>query len=666
MEMTSYEEEIDFIKLNLEDALIDIHQSGLVPDQLNDQYSIQDIQTDLHQLETYYKKGQLYEMLIMIPKFRMLKAIPPELHFLFGMTFFGLGRIKPALRSITLSIELQFIPEKKRMFLLHLQYIFMKLNMEDRGLKCAGEIMETSKAELFENSTHDFINSRDRFLYDQDCLKKLLNKSDNITQSFEPHFQALHLQAESIINMGGVIVDNSLGKLCMKINQDLLFVYSNLMDWMNERTQIQAMESTSLILFNSILSLCPLYLFKDIIKGEKFLASYLNNQLSYAVINLEHLNYNLEPVTLISRLRKLKGTRETWSMVELMVIHKTILGFIPYYKQDYQQAEKEFEWVHKFLIKLDEYLIIPPDNNILTPKTAQIILIYIGYCKSYSPTVHLKSNLVKYLTTSATSLNESLDNEEENPDQDGFNIQSKVHITYALISEQLAKLESKSIIIEDEYGGEKCALQYDKRRLLSSVYNYIQNLSYVYDDDYMIVPIYDRILWCLLMIGGVHLRTLYFFYMLRNHYLIKSDCHYIYPTNNDDYRLINHENILNNYENAWDIIDKICSVVVTTKVEETNDIWSSIHGNVLLIPQVYELSNRLVLLSESYEIKNDDKQYIESTSGQIAPKTKSCLKKSVSQDFADTIDESKELIKTWVNSFKLQHKSIPDIVSTLI
>ncbi|KAK6201279.1 uncharacterized protein RJT21DRAFT_113912 [Scheffersomyces amazonensis] len=650
---------IDYLKLNLIDVVLEIQKGGIFP--LSDQnlYTRKDIESKLNDVLAYYKDGKLFEILTVIPYFQNLVSIPPSLRFIFALTLYRLGRMKPALREMALAIELEFVPDKKHMYISHLQSMFISANKRDNAMMCSGEIMIESQAELMEND-YQVDTNISNMLMELHTTQSSLLKSPTVPSDdyFKYGILTMHQQVDMFLQANGTLPDRSLGKLCKEVRSNLSKVVDDLQNSDLSADDV-GLTTTSELVFESILSFPPIYLFEDLMDKEGSLKAFLNFHMPF----YEKIHYSVKPSLLISRLKKWK-VRDVWSIAEVMVVHKTIMGFLQYYREDYDKAETMLSWVYNFLIKIEESFDTPFYSSILSVRNSQIMLIFIGYCK-VNKQQHSKEKLSSFLTTLATSLNEII---EEESSASSSLVLCNLYNVYGLVSERLSYLEGKTIAIDDGMGNSSEATYYERKRLICSIKNYIQSVSEVYEDDTIIVSFYDRILWCILLAGGIHIKTLHFFTLLRNHYYITSSYQYLYNVLDKEGWFFQDKDKRNlgYYENGWDIIEKVNAVMETPEVKNIPNIWSSEHGNVLLIPQIYEQNKRLVLLNDSYEIINEEKQFIESVNNHIEPKHKSCLKKSVSQDFSETIIESRSMILTWFESHRSKNKSIPNVVQSFI
>lgn len=302
-----------------------------------------------------------------------------------------------------------------------------------------------------------------------------------------------------------------------------------------------------------------------------------------------------------------------------LIKHKIVLGFIDYHKKRYSEAFTSFSWVSPVI---GYYRKMGNDSELL--KTLDIaVMIYTTQCCSFINHPMLRDSFSMMVNWDGFG-----------SDELEAGIMGKFFASCGLFYERAAISQATQA-----QTGEGLAMRLHKSHLNEMLRKYILATTCMHQDDPGLVSVYDRILWGLLLYGNIHLQTLWFFLTMKNQKALDLDYSPLHVCSDHDYRVFHTNELLEKYDNAWDMIDRSYDMRVHLNISDAES-WNKEHGNMFLIPPICVKENHLVVLED-------------------APK--SILKKD-NDEYDTDIDYSMELIELWKNSYAAYNGEIPEII----
>ena len=380
----------------------------------------------------------------------------------------------------------------------------------------------------------------------------------------------------------------------------------------------------------AITFLPPCQFFLQLFEHEELLLDYMNQDIT----NHPEVDYSIS-VKRFKRVMKAWSSQKSSSdLYHLLIKHKIILGYLDFYKKKYSEAFTTFVWISSAVKDLRKIYTDPK-----LPKTIDIVvLIYATQCCSFVNQQRLaKQRLEKTFSMMVLQ-------DEFSIDDINAGIMGKFFVTCGLVYEKMAYSHASEIIETMDPDNIQTYLKLLKPHLNEMIRKYIIATTCMNQDDPSLMFVYDRVLWGLLVYGGIHLQTLWFFLALKNHKSLELDYAPLHLCPEHDYRLFDSNESLAKYDNAWEIIDRSYDLRHDIDISELS--WDKSHGNMFLIPQIYVQGDLLVFHDEP--LKSDIK-------------IKSCLKRDKTPDFENDIEFSMELIRMWKKSYKEHTGEIPDV-----
>ncbi|KAK6457016.1 uncharacterized protein RJT20DRAFT_127144 [Scheffersomyces xylosifermentans] len=606
------------------------------------------------QVALLYKNHNYMEILTLMPSLNTNIALPPAIHLMLSTSLFRLGRIGGGLREMSLAIELESSSARREKYIRSLVGFFRSIGMQEQACACFNEIIEMAKTTALVNQGSEANGNDTQLATYEASMEQLFMDSPNENMADMAAKSGLVEQAEKYLAANGSIATISFGSDCLAVNSMLTTAKVQLDEWNSSPERTILIDPLSYLL-EAYKFHAPLSLFDGIYSDFEKLERFMGGE----ICKHPEIDYEMDPKKL-ARKFKAWGIRQDCgirTLCCLLIKHKVVWGHIEYYKKNYAGAIVHFTWVFKLLKRLERRLLmVVSSTGCLSVETKQTVLLYI--CHSYCCDEYYSHFKLPYIITQMVSENTIPGNQH--------GLLSKFFTFCGYTYEKLAFYEAQSVNIEAE-GITTTGLKLKQVHLTEMIRKYILAASTRLSDDPSVIWIYDRIIWGILMHGGVHLRTLWFFIVLRNYFFIEFDFGCFQLSSFHDYRQFEDEKILDRYENGWELVDRCKDLCNDLNRVSNQNVWDASAGNTYLIPQIYEQDNKFILLSDFYDDTLDIKSFVYTSRTSIKPKIKSCLKKVTGspKTYHDNIKVSKEFITLWCESYYETHGNIPSIIEDL-
>lgn len=628
-----------------------------------------------------------YGVLARMSSVRKSAMVPPLVHFLLGCTLFNLGRVGGALREVSLAIELQPSLEKREQYIRTLARYLYSLGMTEKTIACFGEIISMSNFQEGQkglqspsrssfhsteipsitnndssvdkcsagyrksnHTTHPSSRSRsDRPSSSVSC--DILCEIEDILLTSPkplPPVEDLHIQAMKFVRAGGRLSDNSLGAVCMAANLLLEKIEGYLQRFTEETnlTRVQLSASIVSTMFDTITLMAPEVVFKGFFENY---GGILLQVIEFTENLHPEVNYaDSSPKGLVKQL-KIWGNRECNSVVSISstaIKLRMILGFRHFYRTDYFEAAKDFDWCTKFLPYLYRKVHLGSDDAAFTPKTKIIATIFSLECYLFSRAPQPKLSRVFSDMIVAYS---------DNPTS---NLRKNVILSSGKYFEELARLEVYGIEVEGQ-----ALVRLNRGNLEEMLSKYILCTVNMLPGDPGVIYVFDRIIWGVMMCGGIHLYTLWFFMVLKDHYFIEFDFGSVNLTLEHDYRIFQDCGVMEQYENGWDLVDGTYELSKLLNTSDGGVCWDPDRMEDFSLPVLFEQKtpSRLVI----YDGIDEEDDYYFADLYHLRARRKSALKKKRTMaDYEQNLNFSKRLVRLWLEACIEVHgvKSIPFVV----
>lgn len=550
-------------------------------------------------------EGKFYDLLILSPSISELESIPSRL--IMALTLYQLGRIDSAIRELAVTVELA---------------------QDER---------------------------------DRKIIIKYLQKVMELRSMTEPNIQPIHTQVEKYILRNGHIDDYSVSRLCSTTKGLCDTVLQDLLNYQSTKSKNKKFTKGLLNkLFLAIKHFVPLYVYDDLLKHRTLIDLYINEEIS-CYPEIDYVNGStktiLELVSRILSLKKLSSKNVPLSICGLVIKHQIIRGFLAYLENDFEVATEIFLWLVNFfeetsieLFNRDEYL---------SGVTERLVGILLGAC-------HLMKPLMEYNVSPLSILiNIAQTSEKMNLISEYVSGRlSHYFIVTGGLYERLSFEEGVKIQVNDNIE----ALRLSPERLDDTLRKYIIATSIAANDDHSVINIYQRILWGLLMYGGIHLETFWFFKFIRDFIFLKLEFSPIVLPDiivhtEVEFNPHNIGDIFEKYENGLELLENIYGIKKSIYKDRSMLLSNDPNDDCyFLIPQVFHFENQLIFSDQYYDevIQNiSSRDFVLSSTNNLTPKRKVKIKLG-NDRVQEKINISRELMGLWLDSFQQYHGRVPD------
>lgn len=578
-------------------------------------------------------------------QYNYVPGIPGKTRIIIGSTLFRLGRVKPALREIMVTIELEPRERVRKSYLGVLALVVSDMDKKEDAIACLGEVIDLMKRHT--EKQEDLQELKSFVLSSEKELAGVESINENCANIWEvPEVSAQLTQFEKLNKR--FPVDTFTGQcqvIFTKINQS----WEMLGKWKDcggHHLDFNEEEKLPLILIQeAILLLGPIIVYNSLLQFEPLILDYLDyaqkNSHNFPPSLKRSSSFKFAMQHLVTK-KQLLSHNKTWLQCTI------VRAFLDVLHEDYSAASSKLQ------VAANAFDSLYSQKGVLT-RNIHVLLIK---CKFY-----IEGNNKRHLDKLADELLKL------SPIK---NVQStgKIFILLGMIKQKLAILDANQITIHKPQNsttvqGSKLLDKYSKEAITA----YISGVCSLYDDDQYIPIIYDRILFLLLLIGGIHFNAFMFFRNLRDYFTVKANYHYL---------AISYDSDLDKYGNLFNIIRDISKLyeIQKNKLTSTLKWWeeSTVVGNSdYFLPQVYlgekdalYMSNKIYhsphekvfTCDNSQEQKDWGRGYL------LVPMKKSNLKIPHTY-YKQRLDLSRSLIRSWYDSYKEIHGSIPVVIQML-
>lgn len=430
----------------------------------------------------------------------------------------------------------------------------------------------------------------------------------------------IHQQMLKFLNAGGDVNRFFLGNICLKAYKSI--------------TEINKTKDCLRLLFHTILNFPSFYVFSN--------------------LDQNHVTNCLQKDTKVCHT--LGTPRQTYiEMSEhpiscgLIVRHRFIEGFLAFLKQQYKESSRLFIWVISFITIVTRNFQTF-QNQYFSGLAKRTALIYL--CKS----IELGSITVspEMLKNILSKLSSGIGVHETS--EFGENHLNEHFISMGIVLEKLAINKSKEYHVNDLE-----LKSYDSVYIHEMLRKYILATVYKAEDDSTVLEMYDKILLGLLLFGGIHLLTVWFYESLKNYFMIKCETAPIHITSKDNYPAFSNDMT---YVNCQEILNKIHTLGLQLTNEEKDHIWDLEGGDLVLLPNALVCGNTMIL---STQFHNVDSFYFKESNfdiqdGNLVLKIKGQCKIPIPM-LRHHYELSRELIDLWLNAYESLHGFIPECLN---
>lgn len=467
-------------------------------------------------------------------------------------------------------------------------------------------------------------------------------------------------QAQQYLDSNGNLDHYSLGRLCISTKAQIDEAIAVLQSW-NKMSLIKGRRNPIQLIFNEIMKLAPLYLYQILKEHESLIRKYLayefqattgidsNGEVELMLITLDDYS-TLFPNAAVS----------TYVMV---INHKVVLGYLQFLDHNYLNAIAHFEWVLNFFdAKLKRLNFIKEKTTSLSSVTQSVITVLLCRCYDFGgiPCDNKRLNELFLSFVNATRI--------RSKSEYLCGRLSIYFVSFGILHEFGAINEASKVVIEnDRREVVTIAYRLEQNNLEEMIRKYILAVTNKAHDDPSTNILYDRIIWGILLCGGIHLKTLWFFILLKNYFFVEADFGPLHIFPDLGYKIFATDDILSQYENAWELIDKVYNLYTTLSSAEKSTIWDPENGNLFLTPQIFDAGDKLLLTDLFYDenLRNTSPSFILDSQYQLRQKLKGHIKLQ-GRIISDRIELSKDLISLWYNNYEECHGSVPSIVADFL
>ncbi|GMM37053.1 hypothetical protein DASC09_043780 [Saccharomycopsis crataegensis] len=508
------------------------------------------------------------------------------------------------------------------------------------------------------------VNNEEKFLtmcraHDKRCYAELKHHRDD--SEHEKKVYSLQENIEDYLKSGGTLDDRTHLSNFYRVNNSNLEIEKILnSEKIFEQDSTLGLGSIDILtsIFQNICWFVNESAFKPLLKVERLIQLLIVEE----VTQYPELDDGIEVKYIIKTLCKINRHSKTRfaKLCGVLIKTKAIKCFLKYLNGDYRSAYSGFKWLISLLDEMRGFTLSSPEiskmNNFLSLDTMIAISNLCGKCVAKMPIDMISQEDIEGLICTIVSFCEP-----NNPCCSG---NPTLFITLASLSSYLSLLKASNITFEISSDlnitSTSFGLRLDKNELEEMIRREILAAVMKPADDVSIIHDYDKILWGLLLYGGVHIKTFWFFNFVRNYYMTKFE---VFPIN-----------VLDDYEkhrvfkkgNLWQVVNKIYTLKDCVSKGESKNMWSSKHGSQFLTPQAYlrDLDNTdpwnsgIIVLDEFFDEGNgygNNKAFVIKKAAQLATrKLRGHIR--LSEDIVKChLEKSRDWLTLWLDSYNASH-----------
>lgn len=347
------------------------------------------------------------------------------------------------------------------------------------------------------------------------------------------------------------------------------------------------------LLFKTILSFSPREAFEPVTQVENVLQLYMAVELS----KYPEIDDGVDVKSIAKMLEKINhySSSKFIKLCSIMVKIQTVKSFLAFMKSDYKKSFEGFKWLIKLIEECDKRTPQPVSFTSLKTKIA----IY-NYCGQACSKLVLGQQVRDEMNGLICSM--IIDSDGTEP---CCRTNQHFFFTLSLLFEKLAIVNGTIVDIENYNAN---GLRLSKVHIEEMIRKEILAAILKDEDDVTVIFSYDRILWGLIMYGGVHLKTIWFFMLLRLFYVSKFARFPIPLVKNFNDLRIDINITIESFSGCFteskklettmpdDETDTQSLTMIVTNIlrmqeklskKDSQDMWNEKHGNLFLAPQAF-------------------------------------------------------------------------------
>lgn len=540
-----------------------------------------------------YKEKKYYQILLLVS----VTEVVPSVRLILALSLFKLGRFKASLRELAIAIELEAKPLERAKLVRYEEKLFKILNL-DRIEPCLAEIEDVDNKDSFE--------------------------IENISMD-EVHVLPIHLQAKEYEKYGR-LNELSIGKISIAVD--------NLIEESLHAFEDKLGDPLT-PLFKAINSFGPSYLYSPILGNANKYMQYIEAKFQ----KFPEIDLSIELKPLTKMLSKF-GANSNNFLTDLIIKLRYIAGFLELIKGNHYEASYHYLWVLNFVEILKrklpkfynktEYFAVSTQRNCVVLLTQCIEFGKIDYSVNTLENLVVKSS--EYISNITAEF--------------FYNRLWKMFYSYGILYEKIAIKNCTKFSVATAV-----LIRYEPVSLSTMITQYILAITYKPQDDPTILQLLDRVIWGIIMHGGIHLETIWYFLRLKNYYQVHID---LGPIQCD-------ENIFSKshkYSNLNEIISRLQEL---SKQLIDENPWDLSNGDIYLVPVIFESGDRLLLMErylDESSLYYDNANFILHENG-VLTKLKSHCKIS-HKKLQQTHQKSRGMIDLFINNYTQYHGPLPE------
>lgn len=395
----------------------------------------------------------------------------------------------------------------------------------------------------------------------------------------------------------------------------------------------------------SFLPCVPRNLFINLLKHQDTIKNYIETERQMLSIDRSlSVSEFLESLSHLSM-----GGNSSFYLCEVVSRHLLILGFLDFVQNECERAIAYLNWLFEFLSELGSRF----RNNLVANKYLGIQTYVICHILLFELTIKALEEILpeEYQGYCLHFLQHAEMVYETHTTYFDGNYGPTLNAFAGLCCERRASLLSErvTLIYTDEQTSD--ARKYHFEELIAAASNYIITAVNKPNDDPTIIDFLDRVIWCILLCGGLHLKCLQYFISIRTYFTNKFDFGPFHIFSDYPYQIIPGEDMMKHRHNGWEVANRLYRLWEDGLLEDDKtNCWTSERSRHLLMPQFFDTGVFLVQMEDDYyEVfysSFEGKKFVVLSELQCKPLLKSQIRipENVIQD---RVTKSMELLKIW-------------------
>ncbi|ODQ80150.1 hypothetical protein BABINDRAFT_166520 [Babjeviella inositovora NRRL Y-12698] len=617
------------------------------------------VEEDIEMMNLYLD-GRYYSILEYTSPRLLYGSLTPTARMAIALTLFQLGRVNIGFREMALAVELAPFGSRGKM-LGHIGMCLKRKGMFREGAECYLEALSFYRAfsQGMEQSSETLEAIESILCEGYISCKERSDSGGVLRELLESALPPAYVQAQEYVLAGGVLEQNSVASVLLQNKTTIDDVVLVILRWKestgHERRSYTVKDPTR-HLFNCIKAFGLNEIYTELVRRTALVKEYIE----YDASHFPEIDLNLDNKYALRTLCKI-SLRSALSLINLysvIVKHNTILAFLEFLNGDYSLAFHKLEKLLELFDLVEETFSKTIDlhsHEFLSPSVKRCIAIYMGQAAlNFCPTSDAIEEVLSAVIDSGMNINIKAEYISGRLDQ--------FFLVCGGLFERLSVMRALNMNVElrDPSGN---VIRLSKSELEEAIRKYIFAAVMRPLDD--VVELYDRILWGLLLYGGIHVKVLWFFKFIRDYFLVANECAVIHHHTSEVCSFLPANPLTSG--NGGEIVDKIYSLKDTFPHSDRLGMWNESHNSCFLVPQVFwdTVENQLILLDEFFDERypyGAEKGFIFSTTQRAKRKLKGHLKLHESI-VKFQLDKSLQFIELWIDNYAEYQTLIPEPIS---